>query len=535
MKKIIILSIFILAFILRFWNLGNNPPSLDWDEASLGYNAYSLLKTGKDEYGKFLPLSIRSFGDYKPPLYTYLDVPAVALFGLNEFAVRAPSAVFGVLEVIVLYFLLKELLKGEEDKKKNIISLFGTFFLAISPWHIQFSRVAFEANIGLFFVTLGVFFFLIGFRKNKYFIISSVSFALSIYSYHSPRLIVPLLLLALFLIYRKKMFGKLKYSVMAAVLLFLLVFPVIKDMTGGSGARLNSVSSLNPNERLGESIKLLSMDKEDGDIFGVITHNRRVVYGLTVLAGYLDHFNFDFLFLDGDGPGRHHAVGMGMLYWWDAVFVILGILALLREKKETKLTVFSWFLLAPVASAFTTGTPHAVRALYFLPVYQIITAYGLYFLYFLTREKRKYFPIVLIFLVLNFFYYLHMYYIHTPPEVSDWWQYGYKQVVEEVKKEEPKVDKILVTYKYDQPYVFFLFYYPVDPTWYQNNWGSGEVLRAERNFGKFEFRNINWSSDQNLKKTLIIGTPDEIPDQTPGLIKNIYFLNGQVAFRIVER
>src|SRR5258706_10515409 len=101
--------IIILAIVLRFFQLGTNPPSLDWDEASIGYNAYSILKTGADEYGNKLPSTIRSFGDYKPPVYIYLDVPSVAFFGLNEVGVRFPSALFGSLSVLVMYFLAKEL------------------------------------------------------------------------------------------------------------------------------------------------------------------------------------------------------------------------------------------------------------------------------------------------------------------------------------------------------------------------------------------------------------------------------------------
>src|SRR3989338_1768422 len=109
-KKIILIFIFLIAFILRFWDLGSNPPSLDWDEASLGYNAYSILKTGADEYGNFLPLSIRSFGDYKPHLYTYLTIPPVSLWRLNEYSTRFASALLGFFTLIVGYFLVRILL-----------------------------------------------------------------------------------------------------------------------------------------------------------------------------------------------------------------------------------------------------------------------------------------------------------------------------------------------------------------------------------------------------------------------------------------
>ena len=105
----ILIPVILLAAVLRFYQLGQNPPSLDWDETAHGYNAYSILKTGRDEYGYKFPLYFRSFDDYKPPIYTYLVVPAVAIFGLNDFAVRFPSAFLGVLAVLFTYLMVKEL------------------------------------------------------------------------------------------------------------------------------------------------------------------------------------------------------------------------------------------------------------------------------------------------------------------------------------------------------------------------------------------------------------------------------------------
>src|SRR3989344_3561506 len=154
-SKIPLGLIFILAFALRFFQLGTNPPGLYWDEVSLGYNAYSILQTGKDEHNRFLPLdTFKAFGDYKPPGYIYAAVPTIALFGLSEFATRLPSALFGSLTVLLTYFLAKRIFEDEA------IALLSAFFLAISPWHLQFSRGAFEANLGLFFSTLGIYLFL---------------------------------------------------------------------------------------------------------------------------------------------------------------------------------------------------------------------------------------------------------------------------------------------------------------------------------------------------------------------------------------
>src|SRR3989338_6516297 len=176
-KKVFILLILIIivASALRLWQLGKVPSSPDWDEVALGYNAYSILQTGKDEYGKFLPIVLRSFDDYKPALYSYLTIPSILIFELNVFAVRLPSAIFGIISVVATYLLVKELFsmkssfeiqsskeisKEKNDWKLEILALLSAGLMAISPWHIQFSRVAFEANIGVALNVFGILFFL---------------------------------------------------------------------------------------------------------------------------------------------------------------------------------------------------------------------------------------------------------------------------------------------------------------------------------------------------------------------------------------
>src|SRR3989304_9431060 len=116
----ILLTIIFLAAILRFYKLGTNPPGLYWDEAVLGYDAYSILNTGKDHHGETLPLFSESFGDWKLPGYHYLLVPSIAIFGLNEFAVRFPSALLGTLTVLLTYLLVKELFRlSDENQSVN--------------------------------------------------------------------------------------------------------------------------------------------------------------------------------------------------------------------------------------------------------------------------------------------------------------------------------------------------------------------------------------------------------------------------------
>lgn len=538
-KRTIVLLTFILilAAFLRLYMLGINPPSLDWDEASLGYNAFSLLKTGKDEFGRAWPVSIRSFEDFKPALYTYLAIPSVALFGLSEYAVRFPSAFIGILTVIAVYLLTQIMvdLSGISNNHGKKISLITTLLFSVSPWHLQFSRVAFESNLGLFFVVVGSWLFLKGLETGKWFIGSTVLYALSFYAYHSPRLVVPMLLFGWIVFYWYKIRSQYKWIAISTCLGLLLLIPFFKETLSVGKARFSSVTVLSPYGRIEDTIRRIDYDNMYGSVWGRILHNRRIIYTFAIAKGYLDHFNLDFLFLTGDGPDRHHARDIGMLYIWEAPFILIGLLFWLTRKKG--FLIFWWFLVAPAASALTTGTPHAVRALYYLPMYQIFAANGLtqFWLRFVKFKPRIVAYIVLAFATINIFYYLDMYYVHTPIEASKDWQYGYKLAVAEIKNLESQVDKVIVTYAYDQPHIFVLFYNKIDPAWYQSKVNSTDVKRDKRSFGKYEFRIIDWNKDKDLTSVIIVGTPGEIPVDAPGFIKDIHFLDGTVAFRIVKR
>src|SRR3989344_6012254 len=114
-KHWLLVLIVILGFILRFVWITRVPPSLNWDEVNHGWNAYSILKTGRDEWGKAFPIAnFRAYGDYPLPLNLYLTIPFVATLGLNEIALRLPHALLGVLSVLSTYFLALGL-----TKKKN--------------------------------------------------------------------------------------------------------------------------------------------------------------------------------------------------------------------------------------------------------------------------------------------------------------------------------------------------------------------------------------------------------------------------------
>ncbi|OGH03148.1 MAG: hypothetical protein A2798_01830 [Candidatus Levybacteria bacterium RIFCSPHIGHO2_01_FULL_37_17] len=532
-----LLLILAIASILRLWQLGVNPPSLDWDEASLGYNAYSILKTGADEYGNFLPTSIRSFNDYKPAAYVYLTIPSVFIFGLNEFAVRLPSAALGILTVLFTYLLVKELFKAKNLQFAEAAALVSALLLAISPWHLQFSRSAFEGNVGVFFFVGGIYFLLKALNKGLFFAPAFIFFVLTFYSYHSFRLVTPLFLLFSIFYFRKEILEKKKHFLVSALFALILTLPLLLSIFTNL-ARFSSVTIFNSSGILDTSIKQLELDRERENVLGEIFHNRRVVYAQNILDGYLSHFDPVFLFLRGDSVERHHAIGMGMLYIIELPFLLVGIFYLSRKKDTGRLILLIWLLAAPAAASLATGTPHAIRAIAMIPVLQVITAIGIVAFYEWNKKAKLGKFIIFTFsalFLLNALYYLDMYYVHTPIENSKYWQYGYRQVFEYAKERQDKYDKIIVTYKYDQPYIYYLFFNKIEPSWYQKNWdynNDGEIERMTRIIGKYEFRNIDYAVDSKAKNVLLIGTPDEISQNAS--IKEINFLDGTVAFRIAE-
>ena len=184
MKKALICGILALAFLLRFVSVADFPVGLNADEASFGYDAYSILKTGRDQWGNSFPIVLKSFGDYKSPVYAYLTIPSVALLGLNVFATRLPNVIVGTLAVLAVYLLvfeIRNLLKIKNYKLEIIASV----LLAINPWSIMMSRGAFEANLITFFLPMGIYFFLKGLKENKFFVWSAIFLGLNLFTYLS--------------------------------------------------------------------------------------------------------------------------------------------------------------------------------------------------------------------------------------------------------------------------------------------------------------------------------------------------------------
>ena len=510
-NKILLILVIILALSLRFYRLGENPPSLYWDEASLGYNAYSIWQNGRDEHGEKYPLArFIAFGDYKPPGYIYSAAPAIASLGLNEFAVRLPSALAGIFMTYISYLITRLLFKPVK------IALLAALIFSISPWSIHLSRVAFEANLAAAFNLAAIYFFLKSRHFGGFLPVSMLFFLASFYTFNANRIIAPLIYIFLSLYFLKSTVKNLKWQLISVSLAIIFLIPSFGFLISReSRLRFQEVSIFN---NLQPVLTANSRIARDGNtIISKIIHNRRILFASDFLKHYTDNFTGRFLFTHGDVNPRLHVQGMGQLYFIELPFFIIGIIYLLIKNRNSALFLFTWMMIAVIPAGTARETPHALRIVSILPTYQIIIALGFYQAIHLLKNKFDIKHIPYIFFVIcflfigNILYYLHLYHIHFPRDWSGEFQYGTKQMVEFVNARQHLYDKIFVDPSVGRPYIFFAFHMPIPPDkllisreasrdWY-GFWQVNSIANIEfnlHNVSSYQGKSLLVSSEKNL-------------------------------------
>lgn len=536
---LLLFLIVVLGAFLRFYNLPGVPPSASVDEVSTGYNAYSILKTGADEYGTKFPIILRSYDDWQPALYAYIMIPFIKIFGLNLLSIRLPGAILSVITLVACYYLVLELFKNRNviisSQKINskIIALFATLLLAISPWHIYISRIGFPTNAGLTFLVLGILFLL----KRKFFL-SPIFFALAFMSYHTEKIFIPILLLIIVLIFRKELFKAKKKVIVSFLIGFIILLPFLKETFAPSALsrfKATNISSANASFTTEKSIYLAKIVGSDS-AFNKVFYDRKALVTQMVIQSYLSHFNPEWLFTNISND-KHKIPGIGLLYVWEIPLVLAGLYILLSHNFDVKkkLFILAWFLAAPVAASITTDAPHALRTHVFLPTWQIFSALGLYYIFLLTKNKRI-FSGVFVLILTGTIYYLYVQYFSVFPKVqSASFQYPISQAVPLVLENENSFKKIVFSNEGNlyQSYMYFLFYSKYDPVLYQREGGTGSGGFAQTHkFGKFEFRHLDYKEDFTNKETLFIGNLLDFPEKAKTK-KIVNFLDDKPAIKIV--
>lgn len=535
LKKTIFLAILVVAFLIRFIDL-NRTPALNPDEAALGYNAYSLILTGKDEHGASWPLHFKSFGDYKPGGYVYLAIPFIKLFGLTPLTVRMPNLILSLLTILFLYKLVLLFTKN------YLLSSLTAFVLAVSPWHIHFSRGAWESSTALSFIIIGTYFFFKSIQEKfiKNFTLFTIFYVLSLYIYHSARLIAPLLALSLCCLYFKFLIKKLPQIIIPIFLAGLLAIPVLFSfLNNGGTARIGGVGLSADPGPASRSEELLNQHS-GVKLINRIIHNRRILYLISWGEKYASHFDLNFLTITGDEVPRSKTPEMGQIYLLEILFLILGIVFTLKTQSfssKTKIFLFLFLFISPIASSLTFQAPSALRALPMVIPLTIFISCGIYYFFSLIHESKIMNLIFILFILVYSYsiaYYFDSYFFHYAKRYPFAWQYQFDQLVPYVETQKNNYQNIYITDKYDQPYILFLFFSKYPPQKIQSQitltqpdkYGFSTVL----SYDNYHFGKINWS--QIPDDSLVITSDEDIPQEP---FKTIYFSNGQPAFKIYQK
>lgn len=538
MRYLILSLILILGFMLRFVWLDQYPPGVTADEVQQGYSGYSILKTGKDEWGDFLPINPRGFGDYKPPLYSYLVVPSIAIFGLNITAVRLPSVLFGTATILLAFLLTKKIFKNFS------VGLAGAFVFAIQPWHIHFSRVGWESNVGAFTFLLAVYFFIKSFERNFCLSLSAVLFGLTLFTYHSFKVFTILFLAGLVILYFNQIRKFEKKWLLSSLLLILTFFLIVVHGFLFSGAGRRAQDAAIYNEENIKKLRDIQVEDKLPQPWGRVINSKIFFLATEFTQNYLGYFSTTFLFsAHRSDSSIFNLPGMGLLYSWQLIFLLMAIYLLIKSNLPWRKLIVLWIILAPVPAALTREYMHASRVETLLPILAILTVYPLTLIWEKLKVKRVVVTIAAVIfaiwlLVVRIDYYL----FHIFNNPLGGLKYGYQEAVNFTTENLSQYDQIIFTKRHSEPQIFVAFYSQMDPNFFQQyskNWKNFEsegfkfLDMTNYKLGKYYFKNVDWSIDKDFKNTLIVGDAREIPENVVPLkvIKNNL---GEVVFKIVE-
>jgi len=542
MKRHLIVLFLLLgiATALRFYQLGQIPEGFHADEAAYGYNAYSVLKTTRDEYGRFMPMIFESFGDYKAGVYSYLSIPFIAIFGLNEFAVRFPSAIFGVLFVILSYAIVMKLSKNKE------LALIVVGVATFSPLGILLSRVQSDPLICVVFFFLAFYCWLVWVetKKIQFLVCLLCSMVVSFFTYTLTRLFaIPFFLLIGAFYWRTYTeSAKRTFSVILGVI-FLVITLLSVTSAGTRLSQIHIFSKQDVQLLLDEAIR------EDGvgNVSGLgtrIIHNKVVAYARYMLINYSEYVSPQFLFFQAEQPLREQIPGMGVIFIIELPLLLIGVYQSVRRRLSYGIISTLWILLVPAILSVVSGeTPNIHRFfLAALPLH-VLVGIGILFLYKTIFPKNIVIVgiTVLALYILSTAYFFHQLFVHQPTHFPYYRGYAYKQLVNELPKYYTKYNKIVITKANESPYIYILFFGAYNPKQYQLS-GSHRDLDYQ-GFDKYVFVPYDCPSfNESPLRGKMIYDSSMLLVQRGGcalgkndkLLDVVYWAEGTKAFQFVE-
>lgn len=523
--------IVILAALLRLWQLGHIPVSLYWDEAAMFVDVKSVLSTGKDMHGRpWFQLIYPSYGDYKLPVYIWAATASARIFGLSEFSLRLPSAIAGVLTVLIAGGLVRELLelfakKHYRTQDLDFIQLATMAVTALTPWSLLFSRTAFEGHIGQMLLGLSILLTAYGFRSkhNGAFFLAPVVAALATYSYYSVRFVWFAAFGAIVLFYlwntrsQKQIIRDIGVKSLAAVVLFVLCLlpllrsPLAKD---ADKFRLGTASVLN-NENLMIQSNIYRELAGNSRIDRVF-YNRYWLMARELIKNYSDNLSPNFLFVQGDPNLRHGTGQVGLFYLIYLPFFLIGFAVLFRRHLPIALIIIIWWMAALLPASVPENTPHALRSLNALvPLVMII---GLGMSWVLKRVGSQVLTIAVLAVVAISFAQFWWFYTTVYPKTSaNDWQSGYAPLAKAVLQHSQSGKTVYIKPFDDRFYLWLMAYGPFDGKDFQQ-WKTADYKFVASNishpFSKIEF---SLPEDKQIREKLSQGEQIEVVGESESI------------------
>lgn len=534
---VFLIAILLIAYFLRFFQLGNNPASLYWDEAAIGLDAYSISHTGLDMNGKtWMQPVLGSYGDFKAPVLIWLASVSVYFFGMNPWAIRLPVAIFSVLTVYLTYLLIRELLDCSDElaRRYRLMPILTALIVAISPWSVHFGRIAFESSLSVAFLLLALLFFIKA-LKNKpiYFPLSTILASLAVYSYYSLRIVIPLFCLALIVLFFKEIKQK-KIWVIGSMLLFVLAMvPILRSpyYARSQDYRLNNNNLIHHNQVIAESSQYL--EKYDSNLYSRLVYHRYVLLTRDFLINMSSHFSSDFLFFSGDLNLRQHSGYLGEFLLVSLPFYYLGLFLLFKNLKN-KISIFLlvFMVLSPIPAAMVYEVPHASRAIYLFIPFAALIALGIN--EFILNSKKIAVAILLLGFSINAMFFYSDYFIDYKERSSEAWLYSYNNVASYIREHYQEFSKIEIDERYWLPRIFV--YYQLPELLDQTRDLKNAFLNSPVNsFGLPDpFDYLLDSKVKNKKQAKFIYYQSEIPDGFQ-VVQNFDFLNGDRSLILVTK
>jgi hypothetical protein len=520
-----------LALLLRVWGFGQIPIGLNRDEAALAYNAFSIGKTGRDEHGVRWPVSILSFGDQKLPGYVYTLVPLVGTFGLHPWVARLPSLIAGLVNIFLLGKILQIFLVHQKRSQQNLLSWLGMLTMAVSPWAIHFSRVAYEANLATCFFLAGLLSFLMCLdatkgRQRWLLLFTALSLNLSLLTYHSYQVFLPLLLVGVVVIYGRKILEFDRLGLLGGILLTLLTFLLFWQ---GGILQANSVKGSGLTLLTGQHLSLAYTPERAAlnwlpPVLQKLAANKATA-GMSVLTrNWIQVWSPGWLFVTGSDHSIHNPGHMNNLPLWSLPLMVLGLLYFWNNRKLASMQLLLvWLIAASLVPALTIVPQHTTRAIALFPALSILVSLGLAELWNVWPLTNKIWKIVLPgFLVvivwstlLSFPRYLTQYTRLDPQARQD----QYHHLAQALARYQAQSYQVITQSPSSSPYIWYLLETKYDPTKYfasHENYpadveGFVHVKRIENIF----FETLNWDDVESRATsglmTLIL-KPGEMPD-----------------------